>query len=281
MKTLGWLRAAALVGLIALSTSFAAACNDKEAASPVATSAAAEPTSEPVDPIATPEPTSTAVPAFDGQPSADCDVSALEVRRANTERQAVALTFDAGSDAGYTTQILQTLREKNVKAAFGLTGQWASEHPDLVRAMVADGHILINHTQDHLSFTGLSSGTGPLSQAERFDQLQQAEAVIKSIAGVGTRPYFRPPFGDVDGSVLCDAYAAGYRYVILWTVDTLGWNHVTVDEIVATSLSKVRPGAIYIMHVGSQSQDGPALSQVIDGLRAAGYDIVPLDTLLP
>jgi peptidoglycan/xylan/chitin deacetylase (PgdA/CDA1 family) len=281
MKTLGWLRAVALVGLIALSAFFAAACDDKEAAAPVVTpTVAVVPTAEPVEPLATPEPIATAAPV-DGQPSADCDVSALEVRRANTERQAIALTFDAGSDAGYTEQILQTLREKNVKAAFGLTGQWTSEHPDLVRAMAADGHILINHTQDQLSFTGLSSGTGPLPQSERFDQLQQAEAIIKSIVGVSTRPYFRPPFGDVDGSVLCDAYAAGYRYVILWTVDTLGWNHATVDEIVSTSLSKVRPGAIYIMHVGSQSQDGPALPQVIDGLRAAGYDIVPLNTLLP
>ena len=57
----------------------------------------------------------------------------------------------------------------------------------------------------------------------------------------------------------------------MWTIDTMGWNGASADEIVQTSLSRAKPGAIYIMHVGSQSQDAAALRQVIDGLRAQGY----------
>ena len=57
----------------------------------------------------------------------------------------------------------------------------------------------------------------------------------------------------------------------MWTVDTLGWKGATVDEIVQRSLELAQPGGIYVMHVGSQSQDGVALRRVIDGLRAAGY----------
>jgi peptidoglycan/xylan/chitin deacetylase (PgdA/CDA1 family) len=203
------------------------------------------------------------------------------VSRGDPSRQLVALTFDTGSDAGYTTQILQTLRDEKIKASFAVTGQWAQHYPDLLQAIAADGHLLMNHSQDHPSFTGLSTGTGPLTREERISQLQQAEEAIKAITGVSTKPYFRPPYGDVDGSVLCDAYAAGYGYVIMWTVDTAGWNHATQEQILQTVLAGARPGAIYIMHVGSESADGLALPQVIQGLRAKGYQFGTVADLLP
>ena len=200
-----------------------------------------------------------------------CQPAAAEVRRGNSTRQMVALTFDAGSDAGNTLAILQTLRDEGVKGSFSLTGEWTQAHPDLAKAIAADGHLLMNHTQDHPSFTGLSSGNGPLSRQARLDELNQADLAIRAATGETTKPFFRPPFGDTDDSVLCDAYAAGYNYVVLWTIDTAGWNGATADQIVQTSLSKAKPGAIYIMHVGSQSQDAAALARVIDGLRAQGY----------
>ena len=121
---------------------------------------------------------------------------------------------------------------------------------------------------------------GPLSTQERIDELDQADLAIRSITGKTTKPYFRPPYGDIDGSVLCDAYAAGYNYVVMWTVDTLGWNGASADEIVQTSLSKAKPGAIYIMHVGSESQDAAALQRVIDGLKAQGYSFGTIADIL-
>jgi peptidoglycan/xylan/chitin deacetylase (PgdA/CDA1 family) len=203
------------------------------------------------------------------------------VSRGNPDRPLVALTFDTGSDAGYTTQILQTLRDEKIKASFAVTGQWARRYPELLQAIAADGHLLMNHSQDHPSFTGFSTGTGPLSREERISQLQQAEDAIKGLTGVSTKPYFRPPYGDVDGSVLCDAYAAGYGYVVMWSVDTAGWNHATAQQILQTVLAGARPGAIYIMHVGSESADGLALTQVIQGLRAKGYQFGTVADLLP
>ena len=196
----------------------------------------------------------------------------MEVRRGNPDRPLVALTFDAGSDAGYTSRILETLGSEKVKASFGITGHWARQYPALVQAMAADGHLLINHSEDHPSFTGISTGTPPLSREERISQLQKAEEEIKALTGVSTRPYFRPPYADVDDSVLCDVYAAGYGYVIMWSVDTGGWNRATAEQIVQTSLAGARPGAIYIMHLGSESADGLALPQIIQGLRAKGYE---------
>jgi peptidoglycan/xylan/chitin deacetylase (PgdA/CDA1 family) len=211
----------------------------------------------------------------------ECGPAAVEVRIGDQSGRAVALTFDAGADRGYTGQILDILAQEGVPAAFGITGAWAEENPDLVSAIAAGGHLLMNHSYDHPSFTGLSTGLPPLSREERLDQLQHADAVIRSTSGAGTRPFFRPPFGDLDQSVLCDVYAAGYTYAVNWTVDSGGWAGASSAEIAQTLLSQARPGAIIIMHVGSESEDATALPEVIGGLRAAGYELVALSQLLP
>jgi len=260
--------AALTLGLVAVA---AVACNrSSPAASPtVAPQATDTPVEQPeaTSSPATPVPETPAPPP----PSAECDHPALEVQRGNSTRQVVALTFDAGADAGNTTQVLQILASNGIRASFSLTGEWSQANPGLVKAIADAGHLIMNHSQDHPSFTGLSTGMGPLSTQDRIAELDQADLAIRSITGKTTKPYFRPPYGDVDGSVLCDAYTAGYNYVVMWTVDTLGWNGASVDQIVQKSLSNAQPGAIYIMHVGSQSQDATALQQVIDGLKAQGY----------
>src|SRR5579871_5305282 len=95
----------------------------------------------------------------------------------------VALTFDAGADRGYAEDILDTLSDAHIPATFGMTGQWASAYPDLVQRMAADGHMLINHTQDHRSFTGLSDRLGGLSTARRQQELLDADGIIAPLIG--------------------------------------------------------------------------------------------------
>lgn len=235
---------------------------------PTSTPAPSEPT-PPIQPVARPPLT------------LQCGQAAVEARIGDQTRRAIALTFDAGADRGYAGDILNMLAQQGVTAAFGLTGVWAEANPDLVGAIAAGGHLIINHSYDHPSFTGLSTGLAPLTREERIDQLQHADAVIRSITGATTRPFFRPPFGDLDQSVLCDAYAAGYTYAINWTIDSGGWAGAGAAEITQTVLSRARPGAIVIMHVGSESQDAAALPGLIAGLRAAGYELVALPDLLP
>ncbi len=270
-----------LAGLSLMAVVLFAACSGTSGNVQAPTSepsAASVPTSTPL-PLP-PTPTPAPDDSFPGPITASCDVGALEVRRGNSTRQQVALTFDAGSDRGYTSQILQTLADNGIKASFSLTGVWAEENPDLTSAIAAGGHLIMNHSYDHPSFTGNSTGEGPLSTQERLDELDRADSVIMSITGQTTKPYFRPPYGDYDGSVLCDAYTGGYKYLVMWAVDTLGWNGASVDEIVQKSLSNAKPGTIYIMHVGSQSQDALALQRVIDGLKAQGYSFGTIADIL-
>ena len=223
-------------------------------------------------PPATPLPTGTQQPTGAGP--------AQVISIGNTGRNTVAFTFDAGSDAGYTTQILDTLAANGIHATFGMTGKFAEQNPQLVQRMVNEGHTLINHTYDHASWTGNSTGAAPLTQDQRWGELDQTEAIIQQLTGATTLPYFRPPYGDYDDSVLADVGARGYAYSVMWTVDSRGWTGIPAPAITQRCLDNSQPGAIYIFHVGSASQDGVALQDIIDGLKAQGYAIGDLGSVL-
>jgi peptidoglycan/xylan/chitin deacetylase (PgdA/CDA1 family) len=198
------------------------------------------------------------------------------VFRIDTDDPVVALTFDAGSDLGYANDILDTLSELGVAASFGITGSFAEDHPDVVRRMANEGHVVMNHSYDHPSFTGVSSSDVVLTTADRQAELQLADSVIAPLIGHSTTPFWRPPFGDYDDSVLGDVGAIGYGTTVRWTIDSLGWKGLTVAEIVDRITERLEPGAIVAMHVGSQSQDGPALATVITELRDLGYSFTTI-----
>jgi peptidoglycan/xylan/chitin deacetylase (PgdA/CDA1 family) len=233
-----------------------------------------------VTPAPTPAPTATPTSApTTPEPSAGGGPAEV-VRRGNTNRNIVAFSFDAGSDAGYTVLILDTLATNGIKASFGITGAWAERYPDLMRRIVQEGHHLINHSYDHPSFTGRSVNRQPLTRAERWEQLDRTEEIVRELTGATTKPYFRPPFGDYDDSVNADVGARGYRYNVMWTVDSRGWQGIPEGQIIQRSLDLAEPGAIYVFHVGSASQDGPALQEIIDGLRERGYQMGTVEDVL-
>jgi peptidoglycan/xylan/chitin deacetylase (PgdA/CDA1 family) len=192
----------------------------------------------------------------------------------------VILTFDAGSERGYAQRILDVLQAAGVRASFGITGQWAEQNPDLVRRMSDEGHTLINHSYDHASFTGASWDHTALTFGERADQLHRAEAAIAAAApGATTVPYFRPPFGDYNAGVLADAGALGYRYALMWAVDSGGWRGLSSAEVLLR-VSAAQAGDIIIMHVGSQG-DADALPAIIDQLRARGLGFAAVADAFP
>ncbi len=178
----------------------------------------------------------------------------------------VALSFDAGSDVGYTSLILDVLKANGITASFGMTGAWADQNPAMLRRIVNEGHHLINHSYNHPDFTSLTT-------AARWDQLDRTEAAVTAITGLGMKPYFRPPYGGHNAAVNADIAARGYYYNVMWTVDSLGWMGLSASEVISRCLSRAAPGAIFLYHVGIQSQDGPALQAMIDGFRSQGYGI--------
>jgi peptidoglycan/xylan/chitin deacetylase (PgdA/CDA1 family) len=191
----------------------------------------------------------------------------------------VALTFDAGSDGGYAAFILDVLVSEAVPSSFGVTGHWAQANPELVTRAGAEGHLLLNHSLSHRSFTGVSDRRGGLGPAARRAELEAADAILTPLLGRSPRPWYRLPYGDTDARVAADVAPSGYTRHAGWTVDSLGWQGRPVAEIVARCLRLAAPGAVYLFHVGSASRDGLALGAILDGLRRRGYDFVTLEGL--
>ena len=194
---------------------------------------------------------------------------AIVVSRAPTERREVTLTFDTAYDTRYTAPILDWLQRLDVDATMFVTGEWADANPTLVTRMAREGHLVGNHSYSHRDFTGISD-------ADATSQLARAEAAISARTSRSTKPYFRPPFGAQDDRVNQLLGNEGYRYDVLWTVDSLGWKGLTAAQVVTRVLDRVVPGAILMFHL-SVKADLDALPWIITWLRDQGYRIVRLD----
>ena len=86
----------------------------------------------------------------------DAQYARYDAYATTPDRSQILLTFDQGYENGYTGQILDTLREKQVHAVFFLTGDYAKKETDLVNRMIAEGHVLGNHGMTHASLPTLS-----------------------------------------------------------------------------------------------------------------------------
>lgn len=250
---------------------------------PIATTAPVLPTAVPTE-VATVAPTEA--PAQTGRGTFPVPENttgrSIVVERGPENTNTVALTFDAGEGAGYTTEILDILKQNGLHGSFGVTGEWARENPDLVNRILDEGHLMFNHSESHLSWTGASPGTEILTDQQRTDQVMGAHDAVLDVADWSMAPFWRPPYGDLDAEGQTLLHTLGYDYTFWWTCDSLAWNGLTAEEIAdrcASDTDLGGPGAIILMHV-SQEQDSLALEQIIADYDAAGYEFVTLNLMI-
>lgn len=214
-------------------------------------------------------------------PPPPADGSLLTVSRGPSDRVEVALTIDAGADTGYAADILDLLRDYGIKATFGMTGIWAENNPDLIRRMVNEGHQLMNHTYDHPSFTGSSTGLEPQTYESMLSQLNRTEQIVWDIAGYEMKPYVRPPYGDFGPMTSGFMVDAGYYINIMWTCDSYGWKGWDAAQIVSHCTTEIGPGEIILLHVGASAPgDYESLPGMIDAFSTAGYSFVTIEQML-
>jgi len=188
----------------------------------------------------------------------------------NGNGKTVALTFDDGPRPGYVEPILGILREKGVRATFFLVGRYVLEHPELVRAIDAEGHTVANHTFYHNNLTSL-----PPENVYREWRLCN-EAVERVI---GKKPRFaRPPGGRYNDFVAERAAEEGLR-IVLWT-NNPGDYSASLDgpSLARKVLSKAKEGDIVLLHVGV-APTIDALPGIIDGYREKGFSFVVVDEM--
>lgn len=187
-------------------------------------------------------------------------------------RNVIALTFDDGPSE-YSSQILDILKEKGVKATFFDVGQHSAAEPQMEQRMVAEGHQVASHSNTHADMF-------KLNPQQLQGEISQSLDNIKKASGVTTK-MMRAPYGNFG--------ADQWRYAgdlidcnVIWSIDTLDWKLPGAQAISDAVLSKAYNGAVVLMHDGGgdRTQDVEALPGIIDGLKAQGFEFVTIDELM-
>ena len=187
---------------------------------------------------------------------------------AHTQEKVVALTFDDGPTPPDTTDVLDILKAKDVRATFFVLGQAAQANPYLLKRLIKEGHEIGNHSFNH-----------DYQQRRLVEEINQTDQEV--FAATGTHTYFyRPPGGFLTKNQL-ETIKGNGQVVALWSVDSKDWRNPGVKQIVDNVMKNVFPGAIILMHDGGyqRTQTVKALGPIIDALRDSGYRLTTLSEL--
>ena len=183
------------------------------------------------------------------------------------EIKKIALTFDDGPHPKYTEQLLDGLKERGVKATFFVTGEHATLHPDIIRRMQEEGHLIGNHTYSHIQLTSKN-------REEFKQQLIKTNEVLEKITGEDVT-YVRPPYGSWDKSFESELN----MFPVLWTIDPLDWCSDNADNVANKVVKKAGENDIILMHDYYESSVTAAL-EVVDELQKEGYTFVTVEEIL-
>lgn len=179
----------------------------------------------------------------------------------------IALTFDDGPHPYYTEQLLDGLKERDVKATFFVLGKHAEQYPKLVQRMSEEGHLIGNHTYSHIQLNRRNS--------EAFkEELIKTSELIEELTGQEVQ-YVRPPYGTWNKSFEKELN----MFPVLWNIDPLDWSSRSVSGIVKKVTSKAKENAIILMHDEYDTTVTAAL-QIVDELKEQGYEFVTVEELL-
>nr|WP_174782941.1 polysaccharide deacetylase family protein [Dolichospermum sp. UHCC 0260] len=188
------------------------------------------------------------------------------------EKKVIALTFDDGPWPSSTAKVLDILKKNNIKGTFFVVGQNVKNYPDLTKRVVAEGHIIANHTWHHW-YHHMNA------QAAAYEVANTTDIIYKT-TGIKTS-LFRPPGGNMRNGVA--AYAKSNKYaVIMWSSDSMDYSRPGVPRLINNIFREAKPGGIVLMHDGGgdRSHTVKALPEIISKFRKQGYEFVTVPELL-
>ncbi len=190
-----------------------------------------------------------------------------------TKPKKLYLTFDEGYENGYTSKILDTLKEKNVPAAFFITAPYAKEQTELINRMINEGHIVGNHTINHPNLPKL----GAVDKIT--EELVGMNNLVKELYNYEMK-YMRPPEGEYSQKVLSIANDLGFK-TVLWSFAYKDWDTNSQngkDYAISQVTPYLHDGAILLLHAVSKD-NADALGEIIDFARSNGYEFASLDEI--
>ncbi len=200
------------------------------------------------------------------------------IEQIETDNNVIALTINVDWGDEFIPGILSELKKANAKVTFFVTGRWAKEHPDLLKAMAADGHEIENHGYSH-------PHPDNISVTANQEEIRKTESIIQEIIGIKTNLY-APPYGEKGASGLKAAEQLGYK-TILWTLDTVDWRTDSTPEVIAQrilnpkqrfGIMPKKQGAIVLMHPKANTLK--ALPVILQQLIKENFQMLPLRELI-
>lgn len=187
------------------------------------------------------------------------------MNRLPTQEKVVCLTFDDGPSPKTTPKVLEILKKYNVPATFFVLGQCAKRHPNLLQAIVDNGHVLANHSYFHKVMPSLS-------EQKQNQELEDTNELLTPIAG--KVQWFRPPYGSHNAALKTLVESKGMD-VVMWSVDPFDWKKPSPLVLKKRVSEQLHPGAIILLHDIHISTVN-ALEGIIQEILNKGYKIVPL-----
>ncbi len=182
------------------------------------------------------------------------------------DEKRIIITFDQGYENGYTADILDTLKEKNVKAIFFLTGDYAKKEESLVKRMIQEGHTLGNHGMTHASLP-------KLSQKEAEEEIMSLHNFVLNNYGYEMQ-YFRCPCGEYSEQALETVQKCGYK-TVFWSFAYVDWitdSQPSTAEGMKRLTESAHGGEILLLHSVSAT-NAQILGDVIDSFREQGFTV--------
>jgi len=189
----------------------------------------------------------------------------------NTTKNVVFLTFDDGPTAECTTRVLDTLKEYGVKGTFFCVGKQVVENKEILKRINNEGHSIGSHTMNHswkYSFTSLKDVTSEIETGNRAIEQVIGKKVI----------LFRPPWGVTNPTIGIAIEKLGLTS-IGWSIRSLDTTIYDKNQILTRVLSKLKPGAIILLH-DRLNVTAELLPKIVEGIRERGYSIEPLNNYL-
>ena len=195
------------------------------------------------------------------------------ISRGGRRGRLVALTFDDGPGP-ITPALLAGLRRRRVPATFFQVADLVHAHPDLARAAQRPPFAVGSHTASHPYLSKL----GPAAQRR---EIEGGAAAIEAAGGRYPR-LFRPPYGHWNDATV-RAARRNRMLMVFWSVSSRDWIHPDPRVIARRVVSRVRPGAIVLMHDFGGVTREPTLQAVpiiVRALRRKGYRFVTVPRML-
>lgn len=195
-----------------------------------------------------------------------------------TNRKVIALSFDDGPNPPYTNRLLEILKQHDVRATFFMPAYNIEKFPELARQIIAEGHVLGNHSYAHKFSNNYKSLT--------FEkEITRAQEIIKKVAGK-TPALYRPPWLFKQPFLLKNLRAHGLTPVSGFFGSNWEIWHASAKRIANDALKVVKPGRILIFHDGFDTKGGArtgsveAIDLIIPELKKQGYEFLTVDKLL-